>query len=83
MIKHTEKRRKTFQVSMTIIVDEDINDKYPLNEANVENVLCNDELFSLTLGNYVDIEDVSARLLGNEIILTDEEYEDGTDSERG
>lgn len=82
MIKHIEKRRKTFQVSMTIIVDEDINAKYPLSEANVENILCNDELFSLTLENYVDIEDVSARLLGNEIILTDEEYEDGTDSER-
>lgn len=82
MIKRIEKRRKTFQVSMTIIVDEDINAKYPLSEANVENILCNDELFSLTLENYVDIEDVSVRLLGNEIILTDEEYEDGTDSER-
>ena len=79
MINRIEKRRKAFQVSMWIDVEEDMDAECQTNEANIEDVLDNSGWLSNMLGNDAKVVDVSARLLNNEIILTDEEYEDGID----
>jgi len=79
MANLVKKRRKTFQVSMTIVVDEEMDSEHSINEANIEDVLDNSGWLSNMLGNDARVVDVSACLLNNEIILTDEEYEDGID----
>lgn len=81
MANLVKKRRKTFQVSMTIVVDEEMDSERSINEANVESVLDNGEWLSKMFHSDVDIEDVSSRLLDKDIITTDEEYEDGIDTE--